>query len=246
MAFPAILYGLDKDVYETGGTMLYPLGTKLITPSGSVFRYAEVGATVGVANKLYQAETRTADWVTQAIATTAMAVGDTTITFTPAVGTALVANDLAGGTVIAEETDDLGHIYPIKSHPAIAGAASGVLTLEDGVTVKVAMAIVGGNVLTAMKNPWKDIIIAPATTPTAIPAGIPRVIIAANEWGWVQTQGVSSCLVNGTWVLDGPLTDGSGAAGALMPAAVDTDMPCAIAMIVGVAGDFGHCYLVLD
>src|SRR3990167_4782424 len=144
MAFPAILYGSEKDVYETGGTMLYPLGTKLITPSGSVFRYAEMGATVGVANNLYQGETRTADWVTQALATTAMAAGDTTITFTPAVGTALVANDLARGTVIAQETDDLGHIYPIKSHPAAAGAAACVLTLEEGVTVQVAVAIAGG------------------------------------------------------------------------------------------------------
>src|SRR3990167_4312280 len=133
MAFPAILYGAEKDVYETGGTILYPLGTKLITPNGSVFRYAEMGATIGVANKLYQGETRDTDWVTQA-ATVALAAGDTTITFRPqAAGTALAANDMAGGTVLVEETDDLGHIYPIKSHPAIAAGVDGVLTLEDGV-----------------------------------------------------------------------------------------------------------------
>ena len=245
MAFPAILYGQDKDVYETGGTMLYPLGTKLITPSGSVFRYAEMGATIGVANKLYQGETRSTDWVTQA-ATVALAAGDTTITFRPAAGTALVANDLAGGTVLVEETDDLGHIYQVKSHPAAAGAADCVLTLEDEVTVKVAVAVAASNVLTAMKNPWKDTVIAPVTTPTAMAAGIPRVIIAANEWGWMQTYGVASCLVNGTWVLEGPLTDGSTAAGGLMPAAADTDLPIAVAMIVGVAGDFGHCFLILD
>ena len=114
--FPHVIHGAEKDVYEMTAYQLFPLGQKLVTPSGSVFRYTEMGATVGVASNLYQSEVPQADWSTQAIAGTAMTVGDTTIAFTPAVGTALVANDLARGTVIAEETDDLGAIYPIKSH----------------------------------------------------------------------------------------------------------------------------------
>ena len=213
MSFPAIIYGAEKDVYETGSVQLYPLGQVLELPSGARFRYSEMGGTVGVANKLYQAEVPKADWSSQLVST-ALAVGDTTIKFTPAAGTALSANDLAGGTVLVEESDDLGHIYQIKSHPAIAGAAEGILTLTDGVTVKVAVAIVAGNVLTALKNPWKDVIIQ-SSPQTGIIIGIPRIIIAANEFGWIQTRGVVSCLVSGTHTIGDPVCPSNAVDGAL-------------------------------
>lgn len=202
MGFPATIFGAEKDAYETGSVQLYPIGQKMITPSGSIFRYAEMGATVGVANNLYQSEVPSANWLSQLVST-ALAVGDTTIAFTDG-GTAYSANDFAGGTILVEETDDLGHIYPIKSNAASAGTASASHTLVDGVTVQVAVAIAGGNVLTLLKNPWKDVIIHPSP-PTALPTGIPRVIIAANGYGWVQTRGLASCLINGIVVISQPV-----------------------------------------
>ena len=203
MGFPATIFGAEKDTYETGTFQQYPLGQKLVTPDGSIFRYVEMGTTLGVANNLYQAEAPTANWLSQALATTAMASGDATITFTPG-ATAIAVDELAGGTVLVEETDDLGHIYRIKSNTVSAGSAPCVLTLEDGVTVKVAIAIAAGNVLTALKNPWKDVIIHPSPA-TAIPIGIPRVVIAANAYGWVCTHGLASCLINGVTVINEPV-----------------------------------------
>ena len=215
MAFPAVLNINYSDVYETGTVQLYPIGQTGITPDGSIFRYAEIGATVGVANKMYQSEGPTANWLSQA-ATTALVVGDTTIGFTDG-GTAVAVNELAGGTVLVEETDDLGHIYRIKSNTVSAGAAAFILTLENGVTVQVAVAVAGGNVLSLIKNPYKDIIIAPTTLTTTV-VGIPRVIIAANAYGWVQTRGVASCLVAGTMVVGRAVSPATAAAGALGPA----------------------------
>ena len=203
MSFPATLFGAEKDVYETGTFQQYPIGQKLVTPDGSIFRYVEMGATLGVANNLYQAEVPTTNWVKQDLATTAMAVGDSTITFTPG-ATAIAADELAGGTILVESAADLGHIYRIKSNTVSAGSAACILTLENGVTVKVAVATGATHDLTALKNPWKDIIIHPSPA-TSIVVGIPRVVIAANAYGWVCTRGPASCLINGVPVINEPV-----------------------------------------
>ena len=123
-----------------------------------------------------------------------MTIGDTTISFKDG-GTALVADEAAGGTLIAEETVDLGHIYRVKSNVATASNET-VMTLEDGVTVIVSVAVAGSNALTFIKNTWKDVIISPAAVSSGAVAGIQRVIIAANGFGWVQTRGVASCVVD--------------------------------------------------
>lgn len=213
MSFPATLYGAEKDVYETGTFQQYPIGQKLVTPDGSIFRYTEMAGTASVVASLNQAAVPTAGWLSQA-ATVALAAGDSTITFRPT-ATALVADELAGGSVLVEETDDLGGYYKIKSNTAANADADSVLTLEDGVTVKVAVAVAGGNVLTVLKSPWKDVVVAPATAPTARTTGISRVVIAANAYGWLQTRGVTSYLVNGTHIIGGSLVPSNAVAGAL-------------------------------
>jgi len=217
MGFPGIIFGAERDIYETSVAQAYPIGQQLVLPSGAAFRYTLMGATLGVANKLYQGAINIAGHQSAAFPV-ALVVGDTTITQLMAT-TATTANEYARGTIIVEETDDLGHIYAIKSHPAAGIGANCVLTLEDGVTVLVAVAVAGGNVGTVKKNPWSMVIIAPVTTPTAQAVGIPRVIIAASSHGWLQTRGLSSCLVDSTWVLGGTLTDGSAVAGAMMASA---------------------------
>lgn len=243
--FPHVIHGAEKDVYETTAYQLFPVGQKMVTPLGNVFRYTLMGGTIGVANKLYQSATNITGHQSQAAAV-ALAVGDAQITFTPTT-TAIAVNEYARGTVGVEETDDLGHLYAIKSHPAASADATCVLTLEDGVTVMVAVAVAGGNVLTVKKNPWRQVIIAPVTTPLGQAAGIARVVIAATSgWGWMQTRGVANCLVDSTWVVGAPLTDGSAVAGALMASAAATDATVAICLEVAPDADFGHVYLVVD
>jgi hypothetical protein len=187
-----IIHGVEKDVYATSVSPVYPLGQKMITPDGSIFRWSEKSGVAGVANKLQQSSAPVANWSTQAH-TVALVVGDTTITFHDG-GTAFTVNQLRGGTITVEETDDLGHIYRVKSN-LVTAAQETVCTLEDGVTVQVAMVVAANNVLTATLNPWKEFIIHPSP-PTAFCIGVPRVIIGASAFGWVQTRGVASCLID--------------------------------------------------
>ena len=158
--------------YETGLKQLQAVGQKAETPDGSIFRYTQMGATLGVANKLYQSSIPIGDWITQ-VHTVAIVVGDTEISHKTA-STTFVANEAAGGTLVLEETLDLGHIYRVKSNIATAGAET-IMQLEDGVTVQKEMDVAANNVLTFIKNPWKDVIISPAGINSAPNAGIPKI-----------------------------------------------------------------------
>ena len=247
MAYPANLAVEYKTAYETGATQIYPIGQKAETPDGSIYRYCKMGGTIGVANKTYQgAATAVANWTTQAH-TVAIAVGDTEISFTDG-GTAFTADQLAGGTILVQETDDLGHIYRVKSNVATVGAET-VCQLEDGVTVKVAVAVAGGNVLTANLSPWREIIITPTTTPTNIVVGVPRVIIAASAFGWVQSRGVASCLTVGAPLPGNPvIVAGTTAGGITLAASQTTNITGYIgrALNLGIAGDFAAIFLQLE
>ncbi len=201
------IHGAEKDVYLTGTQQLYRLGQKLETPDGSIFRFTEMGATVGVANNLFQSSVAIANWTNQDASATLDA---TSITFVDG-GTAFVVDEAAGGTLHAEESGDLGATYKVKSN-AVTTSNNTVMQLEDGVTV---LAAITANAITFIKNPWKDVVISPATLDTAWALGVPRSIIAASGFGWTQSRGVATCLTDGTSVVGTEMCGCNGVVGAI-------------------------------
>ncbi len=192
---PAVIYGAEKDVYAVGTQQLRSLGQKMLTPDGSVFRYSEAAGAELAANLLNQGAVPDSNLLSQLL-TTAATIGDTTITQTDGASTA-AADYLAGGTILMEETGDLGTIYRVKSNLATVSNEI-VCTLEDGVTVQKTVAVAANNVSSALINLWKDIVVSPTSANAAANVGIARKIIAANGFGWVQTRGVASCLIDST------------------------------------------------
>ncbi len=247
----ATIYGAEQDVYAVGTQQKFDIGQKMETPDGDVFRFTLMGSTIGIANKLYQSSIPIGNWADTDI-TVAMAVGDTTISFTDG-GTAFVVDEAAGGSLHPEDPADLGHVYRVKSNLATASNET-IMTLENGVTVQVAIAVVANNALTFIKNPWRQTIISPATINTAPNCGVSRVIIAANGFGWTQVRGVASCLFD-TDATGGALLLGHGCRAA-------TDIAGAVTIHDEAAGDaeyqnvgyaletvadtmFGHIFLTL-
>ncbi len=252
MAYPANLAIDYAAPYETGATQLYPIGQKAEDPSGSIFRYTLMGSTIGVANKLYQSAIPTANWLTQTHTVEATA-GDTSISFDDG-GTAFTVNQAAGGTVLFEETDDLGGIYRIKSNTVTVSTET-IMQFEDGVTVQTTMAVAASNVMTFLLNGWSAVIISPAGINTAPNCGIQRVIIAASAYGWTQTRGVASCLFD-TDATGGALLLGNACRGATDIAGAvtihDETAGDAEYQVVGYAletapdADFGHVFLQIE
>ena len=236
--------------YETGLKQLHAVGQKAETPDGSIFRYTQMGATLGVANKLYQSSIPIGDWTTQ-VHDVAIAVGDTEISHKTA-STTFAANEAAGGTLILEETADLGHIYRVKSNIATASTQT-IMQLEDGVTVQVLMAVSANKVLTFIKNPWKDVIISPAGVNSAPNAGIPRVVIAIAAFGWLQTRGPASCLIDSgapAILLGNSVRGSESIAGAVAlkdeVAGINEYQIVGYAMETAPDADFGHIFLQIE
>ncbi|KKK56717.1 hypothetical protein LCGC14_3061720, partial [marine sediment metagenome] len=64
------------------------------------------------------------------------------------------------------------------------------------VKVEVAVPVAADNFLTFTKCQWKDVIISPAGINSAAIAGIPRVVITKDTFGWLLTRGVGSVVVD--------------------------------------------------
>lgn len=192
MKYPNRILGADAAPYASHVTQQFPMGQVMELPNGKIFRYAKMGGTLGVANKLYQAAVGAGNWDSLAVVTCAL--GASTISLTNG-ATAITENNFAEGSVVEETAAGLGHCYPVKSNTA-AGAATCVFTLADGVTVQNALTA-GTHTMTVEPNPWKDIVIM-ASPQTSLIVGIPLVVIAIGGCGWVQTHGVCSCVYDDT------------------------------------------------
>ncbi len=249
MGFPNTIQGSYATPYETGSVALYPLGQRLECPNGRTYRYAEMGATTaGVIANLFQSEVN-ANFDTLTI-NSAIAIGDTEAVFTNG-ATQLGLNELANGYVCIEETTDLGEAHRIRANTITPGSVDGTIYLYPGDSFQVVVAVQANNVMTLVKSPFKDIIIKPASDQTGMIVGIPQVVIAVDNFGWVQTHGVASCLVDGVVVIAQQVRPSETIAGAV--ALLDYDETDdadngSVGWCMEVAPDteFGHLFATLE
>lgn len=236
--------------YETYHEQRYPYGQVLETPDGRLFRFAKMGATAGVAAKLYQSEVPDAQFDTLVVATGA-AVGGSSLIITNGT-TAVTENEFTEGTVTVETAVGLGAQYPIRDNSSAANGAALTVTLMDGVTFQ-SVVTAGTHAVTITKNPWLDIIIHPSP-PTAMVIGVPVSVIPATAYGWVQTQGFGSVLADasGTAIVIGqevrPSEDDDGAVATLnYDEAAQADRGVVgVAMDAGVDAQFFGVFLKLE
>jgi hypothetical protein len=190
MTNPSNLVGL-QGIYDESEDQLLPAGTRLEFGDGRVYRYAKAGGTL-VMGQLMQAEAAVANHV-DLVCPTASAVGDTTVHLTLG-ATALVANDYKDGYFQITDGASEGMSYKIKSHPAADASANVTVTLYDKLHAVVTNA---DSTVSLVKNPYQDVIQAPATVTGAAVGVTPRAV-TDNYWFWLQTKGTCNCLCSDT------------------------------------------------
>lgn len=197
------------DPFAHSTTKEFPLGTKL-TYADRVFRYFRNGGTILTMGKLQQSVVPLAGHITEVIGT--HGVGSKTIDFTPNTDCTddLVANELADAYIIIDNDAGEGGMYRIKSHPAIAGAVSGVLTLYDPVVVAIGAAATA----TILHHAFDKTIIHPSIN-TARIVGCSVSPVAANSFGWLQTNGPCPVLIDGTVIIGQHVRASDGVDGAV-------------------------------
>ena len=256
MGFPGILEGKEGDQFGNHVDALFPLSTKMRLPDGRLYRYAEKGTSDSVANKLCQGE-QDAGLVTELILGD-IAVGDIE-TGLQNTSKAIAIDDLKDGWIMMEETDDLGMYYTIKENKAVSSGTPGTQTdalfLKKGLYFRQAVTDGVGNTFCIFKPLWKDIVITPGTgDPTGMICGITPSIITADQWGWCQTAGMSSCIYDASQeaaIIGSPAVPDTTTAGAFMgwnPDVADEPDNGVFGWVIYVTTDedFGLVYLTID
>ncbi|KKM25447.1 hypothetical protein LCGC14_1594900 [marine sediment metagenome] len=244
-SYPAIVQGNDGDQFGDQVTALFPVGQKMELPDNRIFRYAEAGV-LTVANNLYQSEVPKADWLREATAT-ATVKDDTRIdgVITTA---ALVANDMVEGYVMFETGDDFGRIYQIAENEVGSDIVHGLMLKPD---VTVGVIVTASNSINMIKNPWKGIIAKPASDQTALVVGVTPSVIASGDWGWCQTRGVGSCLLDGVVIIGQEVRPSETVAGAVSElnydeGTVEDNGPVGRVVEVAPTADFGLILLTIE
>ena len=181
--------GVGQDMFTSSATQLAPLWSRAETKDGRAFRYVQAVAAT-VAGSVYQSTAPIANHL--ANTPPAVAVGATSFTYTPG-ATAGAANLYAEGYLQVDTTPGNGYTYTISGHGAITASTAFTLNLVDPIQI----ALTTSSRVGLVHNPGKNVIVNP-TTATAAVAGVAPCIIATSEYGWLQTWGPASTLINGT------------------------------------------------
>jgi len=183
------------DPFSESSIQLFPLGSKL-TYADRTFRYGKNGAVALIAGGLVQSVVPLVGHADEVI--DEPAAGTFVISFTPAVDSTddLAVDDLEGGYIWVVDEVGEGILYRIKSHPAIAGAVAGNITLYDSIiTVPAA-----GATATVIHHPLRNVIIHPSPN-TAPVVGATVIPVTANFFTWFQTGGPAAILTDGTVII---------------------------------------------
>src|SRR3990167_7249429 len=229
MGFPNIVHGSEELTLITYTTEKLPLGSKMVVEDGRTYRFAEAGGTTLERDECTQGEAPSANFLDEAVAT--LAAGVTVLTGVGSTTGNGAASLFKNGYIWSSTATNANPLYRIKDNTLITAAATtGTITLYAATKAAYAAA----DTITYIKNPWKDIIVTPNATATAVVTGVPSVDIALDAFGWVQTSGPALCLIAGTVVLNNPVILTS-TAGAVGPAASQT---------TNLTGIIGNCIAV--
>lgn len=149
----------------------------------------------------------------------------------------LLGNQFRNGLLIVSDgsaAQGCGQSFRIKSH--LAGAGNVVFNLYDKIPVIINST---GGKATIMANKYYKLIIAPATTATGAPAGVPIVKIPDANYGWLQTWGPCGVLATNAGITIGkPVVVGL-IAGAIkiQPTAAEDECPVGDVLVAGDATD---------
>ncbi len=240
---------IDLFQTSTDASLATLVGTKFDSADGREFALVQNAGTALVSGTLIMGPkpiTNHQDCATTAF-TAASANGNVPPQVTVTLGnTAATANQYQGGYLIVNSGTGIGQTLKIKSHPAAAGLAALVVTLEDSPAV----ALVAANSKVCLRlNPYgsqygtdfrtSGVIVTDHTALTGQIIGVALSAIAATStsvlsYGFVQTKGAVACLNDASTTQGLDLMASSNTDGAVMTYVVATNTRVGVSTQAGV------------
>lgn len=232
------------DTFSFTTDQKHPLGTLAVTKDGRIFRYASTGTVTLVPGNLQQGFAKLPNHL--ANTPPVVAIGATSFTYTPG-NTAAAANQYSEGYLNVESTPGHGRCYRISGHAAITASTAFTLFLDPDDAIQVALT--AGSAVGLHGNPYKLVIQCP-TAITARVAGLAVSAMTDGVFGWLQTRGPASVLINGTPAITSPVANSGTTTGAVdvwtTAAAAVTITPVGYMMQVGVSTKNNLVFLTID
>lgn len=175
--------GVAQDVYTQSATQNYEIGTKRIKPDGREFIYAKAGTPALGKALMCQGPVQVANYVEQVQTAYGWAIGAVSGTVLITTGATPTADLWKDGWMVCNKGVGLGQLYRITGNTAHATIPT--VTIADPIVIAIAAA----SEITIITNPFKGTIVAPVTTLTAAPVGIPLIAITALYYYWSQIKG---------------------------------------------------------
>ncbi len=132
------------------------------------------------------------------------------VTCTLGATNAVTANQYAGGFLLVNDATGEGQMLRIASHPAAAADASLVVTLEDGPNT----ALTTSSEVSLIPPHGKGVIITPTAVTGAV-VGVALCPVAATEYGFFVSKGLTNCLGDGTITVGSAVSPSNAVAGAV-------------------------------
>jgi hypothetical protein len=179
--------------FQQSSTQLIELGAKYAQDStGRVWHYCQAGAATLARGKYNVSATQDAQRVNLSFSV-APAIGDYIVSVTIGTGAA-TANDYKDGWLVVQDGTGEGRAYPIEGHDAITASTAGKFLLKEPIDTAGALSETNVDLI---KNLYDDIVISVADQADS-PVGVCNVALTATYYGWVQTYGACSVLMEET------------------------------------------------
>lgn len=233
------------DVYASTDKIPHTVGTRAQTRDGRNFRFVQAGAVALVVGNSIQSPAIVPNHL--ALTPTAAAIGDTTVVATLG-ATAAAANLYADGYLQVDTTPGNGYVYAVDSHLAVL--SGGVITVKLRKDDPIQVALTSASRVGFIQNPFAGVIQTPVTTATGIVVGVAISVIPISGYGWLQTHGMASPLINGTPALGAHVLGVSGTTAGTLD--IETAAPLIVSQRVGrmaqigVSGKNNFVFLTID
>lgn len=240
---PIVAGGPGDQFTTTANQQGHPLGSQMMFADGRRYKYARAGASVALAAARLNQQTLNDANYDELVVPTARAIGDKVITLTTG-ATAVTVDQLKDGYVNVEDDTGEGYLYTVQSNAAASTTATLSITLYEPLQVAWTTVTTAGIYV----NPYAVTIIHPSPA-TARLTGVSVCVVAVSAYGWLQTWGPASVLVEGTHVINEGVIDSASADGAVAPTAstaAGEEFYVGIVMEVAVTTEQGIINLRMD
>lgn len=182
-----------QSIYEQSATQNCMLGTKMReVETGREFIYSQAG-TVALGKALMTISLPVVNnYINQVQTGYGWAVGATSGNILITTAATPAANYFKDGWLVVNKGTGLGQCYPVATSSSHATIIA--VTLKTGHSVITAWP--EGSECSLVRNPFKGTLVAPVTTLTAPPAGVPIIAVTEAYYYWSQVKGPCAMTVD--------------------------------------------------